>query len=322
LFVALSDEERGSKVGARYLVERHAHLFDGVRYAVGEFGGYTMHLAGQRFYPIQVAEKQTCQVKATVRGPGGHGSLPPRGGAMAKLGVLLQRLDENRLPLHMTPVVQRMLEEMAASLPLAAGPAARQLVSTTTRLPAPAATALRQIIRPELVNLLLGQAPDAAALIDPLLHNTAVPTIVRAGAKENVVPSEASVLVDGRLLPGQTPDDFLRELHDVVGSEAELEVIAYDETGSEVDYALFALLGDILTELDPGATAIPMLLPAITDGRLFARVGIQSYGFVPLRLGASFKFTETIHAADERVPVDALEFGTDAISRLLARYEG
>jgi acetylornithine deacetylase/succinyl-diaminopimelate desuccinylase-like protein len=322
VFVALSDEERGSKVGARYLVEQHAHLFDDVRYAIGEFGGYTMHLAGHRFYPIQVAEKQTCQVRAKVRGPGGHGSLPPRGGAMAKLGALLQSLDENHLPMHVTPVVQRMLEEMAASLPLAAGSAARQVVSAAAGLPAPAAAALRQFARPELVNLLIDHGGDATALLDPLLHNTAVPTIVRAGTKENVVPSEASVLIDGRLLPGQRPEDFLRELEDVIGQDPELEVVAYDEADANVDYGLFGLLGDILTNLDPGATPIPMLLPAVTDGRLFARVGIQSYGFVPLRLEPSFKFMETIHAADERVPVDALEFGTRAISQLLARYDG
>jgi acetylornithine deacetylase/succinyl-diaminopimelate desuccinylase-like protein len=322
LFAALSDEERGSEVGARYLVEERADLFDGVRYAIGEFGGYTMNLAGGRFYPIQVAEKQTCQVKVTLRGAGGHGSLPARGGATAKLGRLLARLDERRLPAHLTPVVQRMLEDMAGSLPAAAGSAARQLVSAAGHLPGPATAALRQLVRPELVDLLLEHAGDSAALLDPLLHNTAVATIVRAGAKENVIPSEASVLIDGRLLPGQRPEDFLRELGELVGPEAELEVVAYDENDPAVDYGLFPLLADILTDLDPGGTPIPMLLPAVTDGRLFARIGIQTYGFVPLQLDPSFRFTQTIHAADERVPVEALEFGTRAIAHLLARYEG
>jgi acetylornithine deacetylase/succinyl-diaminopimelate desuccinylase-like protein len=315
LFVALSDEERGARVGARYLVEHHAELFEGVRYAIGEFGGYTMHLAGRRFYPIQVAEKQTCQVKAIVRGEGGHASLPTRGGATAKLARVLRSLDESRLPLHLTPVVQKMLEELAGSLPAPAGAAARQLVSSAARVPG-----LGHVVRQELVDLVLDHAGEVASLLDPLLHNTAVPTIVRAGEKENVVPSEASVLIDGRLLPGQSPDDFLSELRGVVGSDVELEVEAFDETEVEVDYGLFGLLGEILEELDPGATAIPMLLPAVTDGRLFARCGIQSYGFTPLRLDPSFSFMETIHAADERVPVDALEFGTDAIEQLLARY--
>jgi acetylornithine deacetylase/succinyl-diaminopimelate desuccinylase-like protein len=322
LFVALSDEEKGSKLGARYLVEQHGELFKDVHYAIGEFGGYTLHLAGQRFYPIQVAEKQTCQVKATLRGPGGHASLPVRGGATARLARLLQALDEGQLPVHLTPVVKRMLEEIVGTLPSPAGTAARGAISGASRLPEPASAALRQLFRPELVDLLIDHAGDAAGLLEPLLHNTAVPTIVRAGMKENVVPSEASLLIDGRLLPGQRPDDFLRELREVIGPDVELETVAFDEADREVDYGLFPLLADILGDLDPDAKPVPMLLPAVTDGRLFARLGIQSYGFVPLRLEPSFNFIDTIHAPDERVPVQALEFGTDAISQLLERYRG
>jgi len=322
VFAALSDEEAGSKVGARYLVERHPDLFKDVRYGISEFGGYTMHMAGHRFYPIQVAEKQSCQVKATVRGAGGHASLPPRGAATAALARLLTDLDEKRLPVHITPVVQRMLEELAGGLPTAVGSAARQAVRKTAQLPETVRVVLHQFLDGPLVDLLIDHAGHTGALLDPLLHNTAVPTIVRAGEKENVIPSECSVVLDGRLLPGQQPDDFLRELRDVVGPDVEFEVIAFDETEQDVDYGLYPVLAGILDELDAGASAIPMLLPAVTDGRLFARLGIQSYGFMPLRLDPSFSFMETIHAADERVPVDALEFGTRAIAQLLARYDG
>jgi acetylornithine deacetylase/succinyl-diaminopimelate desuccinylase-like protein len=281
-----------------------------------------MHLAGRRFYPIQVAEKQTCQVRATVRGAGGHASLAARGGATAKLARLLQRLDEKRLPVHMTPVVQRMLEEIAGSLPSAAGPAARQAVRSTAGLPGAVTSLLRQFLGTQPVDLLIDHGGDSARLLDPLLHNTAVPTIVRSGEKENVVPSQASVVIDGRLLPGQQPDDFLRELRDVVGPDVELEVAAFDEANWEVDYGLYPVLAGILSDLDTGATPIPMLLPAVTDGRLFGRLGIQSYGFLPLKLDPSFSFMDTIHAADERVPVEALEFGTRAMSELLTRYDG
>ena len=85
VLLILSDEEAGGDFGAKYLVEEHASIFEGIRYALGEFGGFTLHIGGKRFYPIQVAEKQICWMKPTVRGRGGHGSLPVRGGAMAKL---------------------------------------------------------------------------------------------------------------------------------------------------------------------------------------------------------------------------------------------
>ena len=117
LLLVLSDEEAGGDYGARFLVEEHAGLFDGVRYALGEFGGFPLYVGGRRFYPIQVAEKQRCFLRAVVRGPGGHGALPMRGGAMAKLARLLKRLDRRRLPVHVTPVARRFLETMAACCP-------------------------------------------------------------------------------------------------------------------------------------------------------------------------------------------------------------
>ncbi len=92
----LSDEEAGGDHGAKYLVEQHGALFEIMRYALGEFGGFTLHIGKRRFYPIMVAEKQVCWLRATVRGPGGHGSLPIRGGTMAKLAHLLDQVDRKR----------------------------------------------------------------------------------------------------------------------------------------------------------------------------------------------------------------------------------
>ena len=88
-----------------------------MRYALGEFGGSTLELGGKRFYPIQVAEKQICWLKATVRGPGGHGAMVNRGGTVARLGRLLSDLDRKRLPVHVTPVVREFVERIAAELP-------------------------------------------------------------------------------------------------------------------------------------------------------------------------------------------------------------
>src|SRR5918992_4674134 len=113
----LSDEEAGGDYGARFIVENHAELFDGVRYAIGEFGGFTMEIAGRRFYPMMVAEKQLCSLRATLRGPAGHGSLPIRDGAMGRLGRLLAALDRRRLPVHVTSPARAMIEAIAAEAP-------------------------------------------------------------------------------------------------------------------------------------------------------------------------------------------------------------
>jgi acetylornithine deacetylase/succinyl-diaminopimelate desuccinylase-like protein len=299
----LSDEEAGGDLGARFLVDRHAALLDGVRYAIGEFGGFSMEIAGRRFYPIQVAEKQVCWLRATVRGPAGHGSLPMRGGTVAGLARLLRTLDRRRLPVHVTDVPRRMLETIA------------------DELPAPAAPAIRGLLNPRLTDALLRMLGEPGRAFDPLLHNTVNATIVRAGDQVNVVPSEATVDLDGRMLPGFAPDALLAELRSLIGDHVELEVLRHEPAApAEPDLTLFGLLSDVLRERDPRGTTVPMLLPGVTDARIFAKLGIQTYGFLPMQLPRELRFLELLHAADERLPADAVEFGTDAIRAVLERY--
>ncbi|MGO9489416.1 MAG: M20/M25/M40 family metallo-hydrolase [Solirubrobacteraceae bacterium] len=298
----LADEESGSDLGADFLVREHPELFEGVRYAIGEFGGFRMTLAGRSFYPIMVAEKQVCWSLATLRGPSGHGSMPVRSGAMGKLGRLLGRLDRRRLPVHVPAVTSSMVEAIAADLP------------------APIAVPLRGLLNPRLTNGLLDLLGDRGRLFDPLLHNTASPTIVRGGEKINVIPDQVTVELDCRLLPGSSPDQAFAELRALAGVQMELEVIRYDPVAAEPDMGMFGLLSQTLTGLDPAARPIPMLLPGVTDGRFFSRLGIQTYGFLPMQLPAEMPFMSLIHAEDERVPVGAVEFGTTAIERVLERF--
>jgi acetylornithine deacetylase/succinyl-diaminopimelate desuccinylase-like protein len=298
----LADEEAGGDLGARVLVDRHADLLDGVRYAIGEFGGFSMEIAGRRFYPIQVAEKQVCWTRATVRGPAGHGSLPMRGGATARLARALRTLDRRRLPVHVTDVPRQMLEAISAELP------------------APAAAVIRGLLNPRLTDGLLKVLGEPGRAFEPLLHNTVNATIVRAGDKVNVIPSEATVELDGRLLPGFTPDDLLSELRSLIGPDVELEVVRHERGSGEPDLALFGLLSDILRERDAHGTAVPMLIPGVTDARIFAKLGIQTYGFLPMQLPRELRFLQLLHAADERLPVDAVEFGADAVREVLERY--
>jgi acetylornithine deacetylase/succinyl-diaminopimelate desuccinylase-like protein len=302
IFAALCDEENGSDFGARFLVENHPERFEGVRYALGEFGAMSVTMGPRRFYPIQVTEKQKCELKATVRGPGGHGARAMRGGAMAKLGRMLTQLDQRRLPVHVTPSVRRMIEAMASALPFPQG-----------FLP-------RQLLKPFWTDRVLGILGAKGAAFDPLLHNTVNATVVRGGEKENVIPSEIAVRMDGRILPGQTPEDLLRELRQVVGDEVELEVVRFDPGPKEPDMGLFDLLAGVLRDADPDGTPTPMVLSGVTDGRLFAHLGIESYGFTPMKLPATPRLFDTVHAADERMPVEAAEFGAQAMYEVLRRY--
>jgi acetylornithine deacetylase/succinyl-diaminopimelate desuccinylase-like protein len=298
----LCDEEAGGDFGAKFLVEEHPDLFDGIRYAIGEFGGFTLYVGKRRFYPIQTAEKQICWIKATVRGIGGHGSMPVRGGATAKLSGLLRKIDRHRLPVHVTPVARLMFKKMAASLGGLNGLIISQLTNST------------------LTNSVLNLLGERGHLFDPLLHNTVSATILHGSEKINVIPSAASVELDRRLLPGYKPNDLIRELRQIIGNDVELEVIRHDPGPAEPDMGLFKMLAGILREADPDGVPIPLLLNAITDGRFFSQLGIQSYGFLPMRLPEDFNFSQTIHAADERIPAEAIDFGANAIYKVLQRF--
>ena len=300
----LCDEEAGSDYGAKYLVENHSDQFSGIKYALGEFGSFTGHIGPKRFYPIQIAEKQICWIKATVRGPGGHGAQPMRGGSMSKLADLLQQFDKRRLPVRITPVARQMIEITAANVAF------------------PKNLILRQLLNPVLTDIILNLLGDLGESFDPLLHNTVNATIVRGGDKINVIPSAVSVELDGRLLPGLSPEDMIKDLRQIIGDEVELEMIKYEPGPAEPDMGLFGQLASVLQDADPGAIPLPLLLPAFTDARIFSRLGIQTYGFTPMKLPSGFNFFKTIHAADERIPMDAVAFGADAIYELLNRYKG
>jgi len=302
VLAVLSDEESGGDYGAKYLVENYANLFEGIRYAIGEFGGYTLRLGGQKFYMIMVAEKKLCWMKATVRGPGGHGSIPLRGGAMAKLAQLLQQLEQHRLPVHITPVVRRMLETM---LPV---------------LPDSTASVLRRLLNPALTDNTLDQLDESWQFLDALLHNTVNATIVHGGKKINVIPSEITLQLDGRLLPGYGPADMIDELRAITGGQFEFELIQHGADSGDPDMGLFETLAEILREADPDGIPVPLLLSGCTDGQFFSRLGIQTYGFLPMNLPAEIEVSKLIHAADERIPVEAITFGTEAIYKALQRF--
>jgi acetylornithine deacetylase/succinyl-diaminopimelate desuccinylase-like protein len=304
ILVVLADEEAGGVFGAKWIVDTHPELFAGVRHGIGEGGGEAQYLEGRRFYPIMVSEKRGCQMVVTLRGPGGHGSIPAHGRAMAKLGEVITRLDRNRLPVHITAPVQLQLESMRDALD------------------EPLKSAMTGLLDPARSDAALEQIGRLGAELDAVLHNTVNATIVSGGLKINVIPSAVQLHLDGRLLPGFGPDDMVRELRMVIGDEPEIEVLLVGPAQPPIDLTQFELFASILREADPGSVPIPFLQPGATDGRHFSKLGIVTYGFLPLNNPEDFNASPTVHAADERVPVSALEFGAECVYDAVMRYRG
>jgi len=300
----VSDEEAGGHYGARFLVEEHPEQFQGIRYAIGEFGGFSFDLGRRRFYPIMVAEKQVCHLKVTFRGTGGHASLSPQDNPMASMARFLQRVQDRELPVLVIPETRLMFQAIGSHLP----PLSR--------------VGIAALLDPRFTSLALRLMGAKGRTFAPLFRNTVNATIVRGGEQINVVPSEVSVELDGRLLPNFSPEHLVAELKHATGSggDVEYQVLSHDAGPKQPDMGLFETLSGVLRDADPHGIPVPMLMPAATDGRLFAKLGIQTYGFLPMRLPDTLDFASGIHGPDERVPVDAINFGAAAFYCLLQRY--
>jgi acetylornithine deacetylase/succinyl-diaminopimelate desuccinylase-like protein len=303
LLAVVSDEETGSDEGAGWLVREHPELFHGVRYSIGEGGGRSFMFAGLRFYPIAVAEKRVCWMQATLRGRGGHGAVPVSDGTMGKLGRVLRALDDRKLPVHVTEPVRLMVEAMAEALPGVVGESLKSLLDGST-----ADEALRQL-------------PARRDTVSALLRNTVTPTMLTASDKVNVIPPEVRLGLDGRLLPGYSADDMLAELHDLVGDELDIEVVRNEASESRVDMSGYPFLAAAVRQMDPEAVPVPSMVAGFTDGCQFSKLGIQNYGFLPLRIPDGVDLESTVHGADERIPTDALEAGTRTFAHLIAGFQ-
>jgi acetylornithine deacetylase/succinyl-diaminopimelate desuccinylase-like protein len=307
IFAGVADEEAGCDNGSRWLVDNHAELVR-AEYALGESGGFSVRMNGRVIYPIQVAEKGAVWMKLRATGRPGHGSLPRENNAVARLGHAVAKLAETRLPSHRTRVVERYLAAVAKTQPFIA------------RLLLP------RLYSPSVAKFLLGKLPDrgVAAALSAVLSNTAVPTVLRAGSKVNVVPGFAEALVDGRSLPGQTAQDLVREIKDVIGHDIDIDV-ERDMPPVEIEpqSPLWDHMVAALKKHDPEAVPVPYLMPGFTDAKSWSRLGTRCYGFMPVRFpDDGTRFADLFHGHDERIPVDGLKWGCEVLYDVVRGFIG
>ena len=306
IFAAVADEEAGSKHGARFLVEHHPDLVR-AEYVLNEIGAYTFYVGDAIFYPIQVAEKGICWFELTAHGTAGHGSMPRPDNAVVRIARAIEALGTVRLPFHAVPVVETFVRGLVERAPALAQRDAPFLVK-------PAFARL-------FLNVVRMQDPEQAIALEALLRNTASPTVVRGGRKVNVIPSSASVLVDGRMLPGQTVDAFLAEIQRVVGSDLKVTVLEQHEGQVfRTDTPLFDAIGRAIERHHPGAVAVPFMIPGFTDSHAYAKLGATCYGFSPVKMPKGMSFTALYHAHDERIPVDGFAWGLRILVDLVHEF--
>jgi acetylornithine deacetylase/succinyl-diaminopimelate desuccinylase-like protein len=296
-FAFFADEEAGGRYGSQWVVDNHPEWFEGATEAVSEVGGFSLTVPSRhtgeptRAYLLQTAEKGMLWLRLHARGRAGHGSVPNDANAVVRLAQALARIEEHDWPLEQIASVRLLLQGLSE---LTGAPYAEDDVT------------------PLLDHLSLSRA-----FVIGTLRDTAIPTMLSAGYKHNVVPQSATAALDCRFLPGHE-ESLLETVRELAGEHVDVEVvhraIALESPtdGTLVDTMTKALVGE-----DPDAQVLPYCLSGGTDNKALAQLGITGYGFVPLRLPPDLEFWPMFHGIDERVPVESLQFGTRVLRRFL-----
>ncbi|QZH59656.1 M20/M25/M40 family metallo-hydrolase [Mycolicibacterium farcinogenes] len=298
VFAFVSDEEHGGTYGANWLVDNRPDLFEGVTEAIGEVGGFSLTVprkdgGERRLYLIETAEKGLSWMRLTARGRAGHGSMLHDDNAVTAIAGAVDRLGRHQFPLVLNPAVEQFLTAVAEETGYDFDVNSPDLDGTIAKL------------------------GGVARIVSATLRDTANPTMLKAGYKANVIPASAEAVIDCRVLPGRK-EAFEREVDELIGPDVtrswERDLPSYETTfdGDLVDAMNAAILA-----LDPEARTVPYMLSGGTDAKSFQRLGIRCFGFAPLRLPPELDFAALFHGVDERVPVDALQFGACVLEHFL-----
>jgi acetylornithine deacetylase/succinyl-diaminopimelate desuccinylase-like protein len=298
VFAFVSDEEHGGTYGADWLVNNRPDLFDGVTEAIGEVGGFSLTVprrdgGERRLYLIETAEKGLSWMRLTARGRAGHGSMVHDDNAVTAVAEAVAKLGRHQFPLVLSDTVQQFLTAVAEETGYSFDIDSPDLDGTIAKL------------------------GGIARIVGATLRDTANPTMLKAGYKANVIPQTAEAMIDCRVLPGRK-EAFEREVDALIGPDVvrswERDLPSYETT---FDGDLVDQMNDSLLALDPDARTVPYMLSGGTDAKSFQRLGIRCFGFIPLRLPPDLDFAALFHGIDERVPVDALEFGAQVLQHFL-----
>ncbi len=300
VFAAVADEESGSRFGVGWLTEHRLDLID-ADYVLTESGG--AHAGSTPALGVMIGEKGGAGRLLRVRGVPGHGSAP---WGTRNAGVIaaeaMTRLARFRGPTVITPQWRAYAEalELEPDVSAAVTDPARFFEGVDA----------------------LG---DLNGFAHASTHTTISPNVVRAGEKANVIPGEATVQLDIRILPGVTRDDVHGYLREALGDLLEHIEIEGDWFGestiSPTDTPLFAALGSAVRRAYPGAELLPMLGIGGTDGRFYRRRGIPAYGFGVLSERWDYgTFRRLFHGHNERIDLASLDLTVHALDHVVRTF--
>lgn len=293
VFAFLADEEAGGSFGNHWLVDNRPDLFEGVTEAIGEGGGFSFPIDQTRnLYPIETAQRGQAWLRLKATGRAGHGSSPNDENAVTRLAQAVAAIGEHKFPALLIDSVHTLAHTYA------------ELMG-------------QEFDDNDIEGSIDRLGPDGHELLDVISHNSANPTVLAAGYQTNVIPGSAEASIDGRFLPGQE-QALLDEIDELLPEGVTREFI-HEDTGMETPYEgrLVDAMVAAITAEDPNGTTAPYCNAGGTDAKAFSELGIHGYGFKALKMPNDINYTHLFHAANERVPLEGLTFGSRVIGRLV-----
>jgi acetylornithine deacetylase/succinyl-diaminopimelate desuccinylase-like protein len=288
-FLAAADEEAGSEFGVEWLAANRPGWLKS-ELVINE-GAYGLSVAGAPpLFQLSPSEKVPLWLRLVSRGRPGHGSVPHDDNSAERLVAALGRLAAWKQPLRFTPLTREHAAAMARA----------------------------GLLRGADESSVFEAARHNAAL-RARLSNTVVLTTLDAGIKVNVIPAESTATLDCRLLPDVDVDGFISGLKRVVADERiEVQVLNRSQGATtSLDHEFVFAVDDIVGEMVEGAQIVPELTSGFTDSRIYRRLGVAAFGFVPCLVPP--EELAGIHGHDEHMRIENLKLGMQILHRLVLR---
>ncbi len=292
IFLATDDEEGGGAASIKVTIEKYWDKI-ACAYALNEGGRVMLKDGKVQYVGIQASEKVSYNVVVTATGPSGHGSMPRPDNAVVHLAAAIAKLGTYQVPAEPNTITRRYFEQLA------------KVEENDT------AKWMRALEQPERADLAVKHLSEESPMWNSMLRDSITPTIINAGFRNNVIPSEATANLNVRMLPGHSVDALIGQFAKVVNDPQIRFKLARDPgenaPPSDITNQLYKTIERITPQDFSGAIAIPFLSTGATDSASLRLHKVQAYGLEP------FPLTESddarMHGDDERIPVDSFRKG-------------
>ena len=303
IFLATDDEEQGGVASIKMAIQKYWDKF-ACAYALNEGGRVIVKDGKVQYVGVQASEKVAYNVTVTATGTSGHGSLPKPDNAVVHLAAAIQKLGTYQVPAQPNTITLRYFEQLAK-------------VEDDD-----IAKWMRALEQPERADLAVKHISDESPMWNSMLRDTIAPTMLQAGVRVNVVPSEATANLNIRMLPGHSVEELMGQFVKIV-NDPQIKFQLAPDSGenappSDLTTPLYQTIERLTPQDFPGAITVPLLGTGATDSASLRLHKVQAYGLEPFPMIESD--SSRVHGDDERIPVDGFHKGVVFLYHVVSEF--